>query len=65
TAIRSTGVGWATGMARLGGIASSYAGPLFLALGSGTLPFFSGVAIVLLITWVAMVLLRSHLPAEA
>ncbi|MGA0100388.1 MAG: MFS transporter [Steroidobacteraceae bacterium] len=65
TAIRSTGVGWATGMARLGGIASSYAGPLFLAFGSGTLPFFSGVAIVLLITWVAMVLLRSHLPAEA
>lgn len=64
TEIRSTGVGWATGLARFGGIASSYAGPLFLSLGSGTLPFFAGIASVLLLTLTAMAMLRCHLAAD-
>ncbi len=63
TEIRSTGVGWAAGIARLGGIASSLVGGLLLTLGEGTTPFFVAVALVLVPTLLGVWLLQRHMPA--
>lgn len=65
TAVRSTGVGWASGIARLGGIASSLVGGVLLSLGQGTTPFFVAVALVLVPTLIGVWLLQRHLPATA
>jgi MFS transporter, AAHS family, 4-hydroxybenzoate transporter len=62
TRIRATGVGSALGIARLGGIVSSFAGSLLLGLGEGLTPFFTSIGMVLLLTLTGVVLLRSHLP---
>ena len=62
TQLRATGVGWATGTARLGGVLSAYAGSVVQVLGSGLKPFFTGVAVVILATFTGLVLLRRHLP---
>ena len=62
TQLRATGVGWATGTARLGGVLSAFAGSVVQVLGSGLKPFFTGVAVVILATFTGLVLLRRHLP---
>jgi len=62
TQLRATGVGWATGTARLGGVLSAFAGSVVQVLGSGLKPFFTGIAVVILVTFTGLVLLRRHLP---
>jgi AAHS family 4-hydroxybenzoate transporter-like MFS transporter len=62
TRIRSTGIGTALGVARPGGILSSFAGPVLLAFGGGLTPFFTGIGLVLTLTFVGVLLLGSHLP---
>lgn len=64
TVCRSSGVGWALGTGRLGGILSSFAGGVLLAQGGGG-SFFSGVAIVLLVTFVSVLLIHRHIPGRA
>lgn len=65
TAVRSTGVGWASAIARFGGIASSLVGGVLLTLGQGTRPFFVAVALVLVPTLIGMRLLQRHIPASS
>ena len=65
TAVRSTGVGWASAIARLGGIASSLIGGVLLSLGQGMTPFFVAVALVLVPTLLGVWLLQRHMPATA
>ncbi len=48
TAIRASGVGWASAVARLGGVVSGFAGGALLALGQGARPFFLSVATILI-----------------
>ena len=62
TQLRATGVGWAVGMSRLGGVLSAFAGSVVQTLGDGLRPFFSGIAIVILATFTGIALLRRHLP---
>ena len=62
TQLRATGVGWALGTARLGGVLSAFAGSVVQALGSGLRPFFTGIAVVIVVTFIGIVLLRRHLP---
>jgi AAHS family 4-hydroxybenzoate transporter-like MFS transporter len=62
TQLRATGVGWALGTARLGGVLSAFAGSVVQMLGSGLKPFFTGIAVVILATFAGLVLLRRHLP---
>ena len=59
---RSTGVGWAIGLGRLGGIASSFAGGWFMMNMGGAAGFFVGVAVTLVLTFAGVVLLRNHIP---
>lgn len=59
---RSTGVGWAIGLGRLGGILSSFAGGWFIVHMGGDSGFFAGVALTLAVTFVAVVALRNHIP---
>jgi MFS transporter, AAHS family, vanillate permease len=60
--LRATGVGWALGTARLGGVLSAFAGSVVQTLGEGLRPFFTGIAIVILATFTGIALLRRHLP---
>jgi len=62
TQLRATGVGWALGTARLGGVLSAFAGSVVQGLGSGLKPFFTGIALVILVTFAGLALLRRHLP---
>ncbi len=62
TQLRATGVGWALGTARLGGVLSAFAGSVVQTLGSGLKPFFTGIALVILVTFAGIVMLRRHLP---
>jgi MFS transporter, AAHS family, 4-hydroxybenzoate transporter len=62
TQLRATGVGWALGTARLGGVLSAFAGSVVQMLGSGLKPFFTGIAVVILATFTGLLLLRRHLP---
>jgi AAHS family 4-hydroxybenzoate transporter-like MFS transporter len=62
TAVRATGVGWALGVARLGGVISTVAGSALLALGRGTMAFFVGIAGVMLLVLAGVLLLRRHIP---
>ena len=59
--VQSTGVGWALGAGRLGGILSSFAGALLLAHGGGQ-RFFGGIALVLVLTFGSVVVIRRHIP---
>jgi AAHS family 4-hydroxybenzoate transporter-like MFS transporter len=61
TQLRATGVGWALGTARLGGVLSAFAGSVVQALGSGLRPFFTSIALVVVATFVGIALLRRHL----
>jgi AAHS family 4-hydroxybenzoate transporter-like MFS transporter len=63
TVSRASGLGWALGIARFGGILSSFAGSILLALGDGTRSFFTGMAAVLLLTLTGVLLLKRHIPA--
>ncbi len=65
TECRSTGVGWAIGLGRLGGILSSFAGGFFMANTGGESGFFVGVASILLLTFVGVLSVRRHIPAGA
>lgn len=62
THLRATGVGAGLASARLGGIFSAFTGPVLSSMGRGPSTFFSGLAVVLLLTFVATLLLRCHLP---
>jgi AAHS family 4-hydroxybenzoate transporter-like MFS transporter len=62
TQLRATGVGWALGTARLGGVLSAFAGSVVQALGSGLRPFFTSIAIVVVATLTGIALLKRHLP---
>jgi MFS transporter, AAHS family, 4-hydroxybenzoate transporter len=59
TQCRTSGVGFASGAGRLGGIISSFAGGILLAQ-AGAAGFFAGVAIALALTAVCLHLLRGH-----
>lgn len=62
TACRSSGVGWALGFGRLGGILSSFGGALLLAWG-GSRGFFGGTAAVMMLACAGLLMIRNHLPA--
>jgi len=61
TACRSSGVGWALGFGRIGGIVSAFAGGLLLTQAGGA-GFFGGMAAALSLTFVAVALIRRHIP---
>jgi MFS transporter, AAHS family, 4-hydroxybenzoate transporter len=56
---RTSGVGFASGAGRIGGILSSFTGGALLAMG-GAAGFFTGVALVLLLTVACVLALRRH-----
>jgi MFS transporter, AAHS family, 4-hydroxybenzoate transporter len=63
TQLRATGVGWALGTARLGGVLSAFAGSVVQVLGgSGLKPFFTSIAVVIVATFAGIALLKRHLP---
>ena len=61
TECRTSGVGFASGAGRIGGILSSFAGGALLAAG-GAAGFFVGIAIVLLLAVAGLLALRRHVP---
>jgi MFS transporter, AAHS family, 4-hydroxybenzoate transporter len=65
TSIRATGLGWALGIARFGGILSSKGGAVLLSLGQGMRPFFLGVAVVLIFTAAGVLMVRRHVEPAA
>lgn len=64
TICRSSGVGWALGAGRLGGILSSLVGGLLLAQGGGR-GFFGGIALVLVVTFAGLLMIRRHIQGMA
>jgi AAHS family 4-hydroxybenzoate transporter-like MFS transporter len=60
TECRTSGVGFASGAGRIGGILSSFAGGALLAAG-GAAGFFVGIAIVLLLAVAGLLALRRHI----
>ncbi|MEI6458202.1 MAG: MFS transporter [Pseudomonadota bacterium] len=62
THLRATGVGAGLANARFGGILSAYTGTFLMGLGGGLSTFFTGLSAVLVLTWVAALLMRCHLP---
>lgn len=56
TSCRASALGWALGIARIGGILSSYA-----VFGGGAARFFGEIAVVLLLTLLGVALLRGHM----
>jgi MFS transporter, AAHS family, 4-hydroxybenzoate transporter len=65
TACRATGVGWALGVARFGGVLSAFAGSAVLVLGAGTLPFFGSIAVAMTLVVAGLMIVRRHVtPAE-
>jgi AAHS family 4-hydroxybenzoate transporter-like MFS transporter len=65
TSCRSTGVGWALGFARLGGILSSFAGAALFSIGFGGAALFTGIAAMLVVTTIGILLVQRHIPAGA
>ncbi|HEX7036614.1 MAG TPA: MFS transporter [Pseudomonadales bacterium] len=64
TGCRASGVGFALGSGRLGGILSAFAGGLLLAHGAAA-GFFAGVASVLTLTFITVLLIRRHIDAPS
>jgi MFS transporter, AAHS family, 4-hydroxybenzoate transporter len=64
TSCRSTGIGWSLAVARFGGIVSSFAGAAFFALGMRARDFFFFIG-VLALTFIGVIALRRHIPADA
>jgi AAHS family 4-hydroxybenzoate transporter-like MFS transporter len=65
TAVRSTGMGCASAVARVGGVLSSAVGSAFFALGLPVAQFFYILAVVVLVTAASFFALRSHIPGVA
>jgi AAHS family 4-hydroxybenzoate transporter-like MFS transporter len=63
TGCRTSGVGFASGAGRLGGIVSSLTGGALLA-GAGAAGFFGGVALALVLSVVCVLTLRRHIPMQ-
>lgn len=59
TAIRSTGIGWAIGMARLGAVCGPIAAGMMLAHGWGLKGFFAAMAVVTLVAALGTLVLRT------
>lgn len=59
---RASGVGWAIGLGRLGGIVSSFAGGWFMTRMGGESGFFVGVMLTLVLTLIGVLALRRHVP---
>jgi AAHS family 4-hydroxybenzoate transporter-like MFS transporter len=64
TVCRSSGVGWALGAGRLGGILSAFFGGALFAQ-SGGRGFFVGVGCALIVAFVGIVMIRRHIPPSA
>ncbi len=64
TVCRSSGVGWALGAGRVGGILSAFLGGALFAQ-SGGHGFFIGIAGALALAFVGILLIRRHIPATA
>lgn len=64
TDCRSTGVGFAAGIGRIGPIVSAYAGGLMLDLANGNLLFFCAIIAALLVAAVGVTLVNFHTPAS-
>jgi AAHS family 4-hydroxybenzoate transporter-like MFS transporter len=62
TECRASGLGWALGIGRLGGIFSSFAGALLLASSAREAGFFVGLSIALVVTSLGLAVLRRHIP---
>lgn len=62
TSARASGVGAALGIGRVGGIASAFAGGLVSSIGEGVAPFFTGIALVILLMTVVIALFKRHMP---
>jgi AAHS family 4-hydroxybenzoate transporter-like MFS transporter len=65
TECRASGVGWALGIGRLGGIISSFACALLLASSAHETGFFVGIAAALILTLLGLTMLRRHIPAPS
>ncbi|HEU5137524.1 MAG TPA: MFS transporter [Steroidobacteraceae bacterium] len=63
TECRTSGVGFASGAGRLGGIASSLTGGALLT-GAGAAGFFGSVALALVLAVVCVLTLRRHIPVQ-
>jgi AAHS family 4-hydroxybenzoate transporter-like MFS transporter len=62
--LRASGVGCASGVARVGGVLSSVVGSAVFALGLTLGEFFYILAAIMLVTAVSFVTLRSHIPGR-
>jgi len=64
TECRSSGVGWAAGVGRLGGILSAFSSGLLLTRFGGA-GFFAAIAIVIAVTLTGVLLIRRHIPPDS
>jgi AAHS family 4-hydroxybenzoate transporter-like MFS transporter len=64
TECRSSGVGWAAGVGRLGGILSAFSSGLLLSRFGGA-GFFVAIAIVIAVTLTGVLLIRRHIPPDS
>jgi AAHS family 4-hydroxybenzoate transporter-like MFS transporter len=65
TALRSTGLGWALGIGRIGSIVGPLVGGFLISAGIGTERLFAGAAMPALVSTVAILLLARHVSATA
>jgi MFS transporter, AAHS family, 4-hydroxybenzoate transporter len=65
TECRASGVGWAVGIGRLGGIFSSFVSALLLASKARETGYFVGIAAALVLTTFGLAILRRHIPAPS
>jgi AAHS family 4-hydroxybenzoate transporter-like MFS transporter len=63
TECRASGVGWALGVGRLGGVFSSFAGALLLASGARETGFFLGISAAFVLASLGLAALRRHISA--
>jgi MFS transporter, AAHS family, 4-hydroxybenzoate transporter len=64
TECRASGIGWALGIGRLGGIFSSFGGALLLASSARETGFFAGIAAAIILTMLGLMILRRHVQAS-
>jgi AAHS family 4-hydroxybenzoate transporter-like MFS transporter len=62
TSARSSGVGAALAIGRVGGIVSAFAGGVVASIGEGVAPFFGGIAVVVLLMATAIAFIKRHMP---
>jgi AAHS family 4-hydroxybenzoate transporter-like MFS transporter len=65
TALRASGVGWALGAGRVGGVLSSFAASAVAALGGGLPSFCIALAAILALMYVGVARVRRHVPGSA